>query len=71
MSWIYHPILSTSPETTFPLGLPFEGCFRPDGFDVVYGDLSRDEKNRISHRGKALMDLRRYLLKQGEELPEA
>lgn len=49
-------------ETAFPVGLPFEGCFRPHGFNTVYGALSRDEKNCVSHRGKALMGLRQYLL---------
>lgn len=51
-------------ETEIPLGLPFDACFRPDGFDIVYGALTREEKNSISHRGKALMGFRHYLLEQ-------
>ena len=35
-------------------GLPISACFRPDGFDRVYSALSVEEKNRISHRARAL-----------------
>lgn len=35
-------------------GLPLSSCFKPDGFDRVFSALPVEEKNRVSHRGKAL-----------------
>lgn len=34
-------------------GLPLSSCFKPDGSPKVYSALTENEKNRISHRGKA------------------
>lgn len=42
-------------------GLPISSCFRPEGFDKVYAALSIDEKNRVSHRGKAMHMVARAL----------
>lgn len=49
-------------EADFLLGLPISACFRPDGFDRVYAALSVEEKNRISHRGRAMQKFREYLI---------
>ncbi|PIZ75473.1 hypothetical protein COY05_03875 [Candidatus Peregrinibacteria bacterium CG_4_10_14_0_2_um_filter_38_24] len=35
-------------------GLPLSSCFLPEGRDKVYAALSAEEKNSISHRGKAM-----------------
>lgn len=35
-------------------GLPLSSCFLPEGMEKVYAALSTEEKNRISHRGKAI-----------------
>lgn len=35
-------------------GLPMSSCFVPDGFDKVYAALGIAEKNKVSHRGKAM-----------------
>lgn len=42
-------------------GLPISACFKPDGFDQVYSAMSIDEKNTISHRGKAMKKFRDQL----------
>lgn len=42
-------------------GIPLSSCFRPDGFEVVYAALDVGEKNKISHRGKALAPLKKFL----------
>lgn len=42
-------------------GIPISSCFIPDGRDKVYAQLSVDEKNQISHRGKATAQLKDYL----------
>lgn len=48
-------------EAPYLPGLPISGCFRPLGYDKVYSALSPDEKNLVSHRGKALKLFRVYL----------
>lgn len=42
-------------------GLPLSSCFRPDGFKEVYAALGVDQKNQVSHRGKAMRQVYRYL----------
>jgi len=42
-------------------GLPLSSCFKPAGFDKVYSALSIEEKNTISHRGKAMKQVQNYL----------
>ncbi len=36
--------------------LPLSSVFLPEGFDRVFADLTHDEKNAISHRGRALQN---------------
>lgn len=40
-------------------GFGYDPLFVPDGFDRTFAELSADEKNRISHRGRALEEARR------------
>ncbi len=47
-------------------GFGYDPLFVPEGFDKTFGELTPEEKNRISHRGKALMLLREKL--KSEEL---
>lgn len=42
-------------------GLPLSAVFVPDGFDQVYSNLSIEQKNKVSHRGKAFHALKDYL----------
>ena len=42
-------------------GIPISSCFIPAGADKVYALLSVDEKNKISHRGKAAFNLKANL----------
>ena len=44
-------------------GIPLSSCFIPDGCDRVYSALGMAEKNRLSHRGKAMAKLRGFLKK--------
>lgn len=43
-------------------GIPLSSCFRHEGGDKVYAALTEEEKNRVSHRGKALMQAKKFLL---------
>ncbi|QIB68359.1 RdgB/HAM1 family non-canonical purine NTP pyrophosphatase [Aminipila butyrica] len=42
-------------------GFGYDPLFRPLGYDVSFGQLTAEEKNKISHRAKALEDLQRQL----------
>jgi non-canonical purine NTP pyrophosphatase (RdgB/HAM1 family) len=42
-------------------GIPISSCFIPEGMEKVYSNLSVEEKNGISHRGKAMEEMRRLL----------
>ena len=35
-------------------GFGFDPIFRPSGFDKTFAEMTTDEKNKISHRGRAL-----------------
>lgn len=52
-------------ETVAPIlrGLPLSSCFIPAGFEKVYAALTVEEKNRTSHRGKAFLKAKEFLLK--------
>ncbi len=50
-------------EVEAPLypGLPLSSVFKPDGFEQVYTALGEDQKNQISHRGKAIAQVKTFL----------
>ncbi len=44
-------------------GFGYDPLFIPDGYSQTFAELSRKEKNRISHRGQALLKARAFLEK--------
>lgn len=54
-------IITKALEAPLKAGIPISSCFRPEGFDKVYAALTNEEKNRISHRGKAMAKLAEFL----------
>ena len=42
-------------------GHGYDPIFQPDGYDVTFGEMDRWEKNRISHRARAVAQLERAL----------
>lgn len=43
-------------------GLPLSSCFIPERFKKVYAALSVEEKNKTSHRGKAFLGVKNFLM---------
>jgi len=54
-------VITESLEAEYLPGLPISACFRPEGFKNVFSALSIDEKNAVSHRGRAVWQLRNFL----------
>ncbi|MCH7415738.1 non-canonical purine NTP diphosphatase [Belliella sp. R4-6] len=48
-------------ERTGTGGFGYDPVFKPVGFDKTFAELSMDEKNEISHRGKAVKSLVQFL----------
>lgn len=42
-------------------GFGYDPIFQPDGFDKSFSEMEMDEKNRISHRGRATAKLVEFL----------
>ncbi|MSR67481.1 non-canonical purine NTP pyrophosphatase [Candidatus Peribacteria bacterium] len=48
-------------EASYLPGLPISACFKPDGCSFVYSAMTIEEKNKTSHRGKAMKKVRDFL----------
>ncbi|GBG89497.1 hypothetical protein CBR_g49288 [Chara braunii] len=39
----------------------WDPVFEPEGYSQTYAEMGKDEKNKISHRGRALQKLKSFL----------
>ncbi len=46
-------------------GFGYDPLFYPEGHNRTFAEMSDDEKNALSHRGKALKELQKYLKETG------
>lgn len=49
-------------------GFGYDPIFYPEGYDRTFAQMSDEEKSALSHRGKALRELQKYLRKKGISL---
>ena len=50
-------------EPTGSGGFGYDPVFRPEGYDISFAEMPLQEKNRISHRGRAFRNLSVFLRK--------
>lgn len=50
-------IVEPTVEETFG----WDSCFKPDGYNITYAQMPKEEKNLISHRRKAMLKLKEHL----------
>jgi len=48
-------------------GFGYDPLFIPEGYDITFGNFSSENKNKISHRAKALVKLRKILMENDQE----
>lgn len=54
-------VITVEVEAPVKPGIPLSSVFKPDGHEKVYAALSTEEKNEMSHRGKAFAKLLSFL----------
>ncbi len=56
-----HGKITESPRGEMRPRLPYDSIFVPDGSDQTLAEMSLNKKNSLSHRGKALSALKKFL----------
>jgi XTP/dITP diphosphohydrolase len=57
---VVHGVIATEPRGL--RGFGFDPIFVPEGSAKTFAEMEEDEKNRVSHRGKAFRELASWLL---------
>jgi XTP/dITP diphosphohydrolase len=53
--------ITKTPQTKLEHGIPVSAVFKVDGEIKVFSAMNKDEKNKISHRGKAVKQMAEFL----------
>ena len=56
--------LLETPRTKFQPGMPYSSLFVPEGSNLCWAEMTIEEENKISHRGKAFQQARLFLENQ-------
>ena len=59
-----HGQLLEYPRVKFQPGMPYSGLFMPEGDNLTWAEMTVEDENKISHRGKAFRKARLFLEKQ-------
>jgi len=51
-----------STEKSGNAGFGYDPIFVPNSYSITFSEMSADEKNKISHRGRAIQKLVEYLI---------
>lgn len=58
------------PERRGVAGFGYDPVFRPDGFQQSFAEMDAELKNSMSHRGRAVQKLVRFLMEEYPHLPD-
>ena len=49
-------------------GFGYDPVFQPQGYSLSFAEMDPEEKNRISHRGKAIAQMKKFLEENGSKI---
>lgn len=49
-------------------GFGYDPVFQPQGYSLSFAEMDPEEKNRISHRGKAIAQMKKFLKENGSKI---
>lgn len=50
-------------EYSGQMGFGYDPIFEPEGFDITFAEMEMEDKNKISHRGRAIVKLEEFIKK--------
>ena len=59
-----HGHLLEAPRVKFQPGMPYSGLFVPNGGNLSWAEMTVENENKISHRGKAFGKAKSFLEEQ-------
>ena len=51
-----------------PNDFGWDPIFQPDGYKTTFAEMSKDEKNKISHRARSLAMLKKWAVEHADEI---